>query len=655
MMVYIEYFLHLIIIQFVLFYLGHLFSQIIGIKTSKPFLNLFIKLALGLFLSVIIYSFIRTGGKTIHLVFIPLVLFVWITNGFKNLNFNIQFSIPKTSIKPIAYLLVLNIIIFGWKAFYVYAHNGEFPMVLNMDDLCHVNRAMFFNKFGIETTDLNYIQLPDGVQPFHYFEAWSVAAIQFFTNLNYWLSEQLILYPLFAGIIVSGIWSIAERYSLKRVTYFMCFGILFISGFMIHELTNIQFFKWASAIQLNAIDEFWALKLSVVYIILLASILLYIYNLKRLSILTLLILPIISITLGPAILSTVFILFAFGTLFKGSSLRLITRKGDIFAPILIGVFILLFYSVFKASTDFISIPGASGIFDELNTIAKLKHKFIISVEKIIQLVILYSPFIVIGLIVIKKLRNNLDYQDLIIKIKILLMVIVVALPMWSLFHSVFGGSEFFNYPSVAILNIISFIFLILLVNLVNLKWQKITLGLFVIVSFGFFSYRSYQTLVRMQSTNGSNLYSLEYLKSVNSIINSLENKNGCKIENPNGSDFSDAHDHHGFHLVSMHNEPYSLISISRYKAVKEIITLEKEETRFLQTLPFNRYVEIQKQNGKFISLNHSQESFIKERKIEFLIVEFGESIPTTLRSIIKEQVLDPNTNETFVLLDKSSF
>lgn len=655
MVVYLEYFFYLILIEIVLFYIGHVFIQIIGVKTDKPFLNLFIKLTMGLFILVVIYSLIRTGGKSIHLVFIPLVLFVWITNGFKNLNFKLQFSIPKNSIKPIVYLILLNIIIFGWKAFYVYAHNGEFAMVLNMDDLCHVNRAMFFNEFGIETTDLNYIQLPDGVQPFHYFEAWSVATIQFFTNLNYWLSEQLILYPIFSGIIVSGIWSIAERFSLKKITYIISIGILFTSGFMIFELRNIQFFKWASAIKLNAIDEFWALKLSVVYIILLASILLYIYNLKRLSILTLLTLPIISITLGPAILSTVFILFAFGALFKRSNLRLITRKRDLFAPILIGAFILLFYAVFKASSDFISVPGASGIFDELNTIAKLKHKFIISVEKIVQLAILYSPFIVIGLIVIKKLKNHSDYKDLMVSVKILLIIIIVALPMWSLFYSVFGSNEFFNYPSVPILNIVSFIFLILLVNLVNLKWQKITLGLFVVVSFGFFSYRSYHTLGRMQSTNGSNLYSPEYLKRVNVIINRLENKNGCKIENPNDSPFSDAHDCYGFHLVSMHNEPYSLISISRYKSANEITTLEKEETRFLHTIPFNRYVEIQKKNGEFISLNHSQERFIKEQKIEFIIVSPKESIPTSLHPFIKEQILDSKTNETFVLLDKSKF
>ena len=267
----------------------------------------------------------------------------------------------------------------------------------------------------------------------------------------------------------------------------------------------------------------------------------------------------------------------------------------------------------------------------------------------------YFPFIVIGLIVIKKIRNNLEYQDLIDKIKILLMVIVIALPMWSLFNSVFGSSEFFLYPSVPILNIISFIFLILLVNFVNLIWQKMTLSLFVIVSFSFFSFRSYHILDRLQSKWGSNIYSLEYLKRVNIIINRLENKNGCKIENPNDAYFSDAHDHCGFYLVSMHNEPYSLISVSRYKTVEDIITLEKEETRFLHTLPFNRYVETQKKNEKFISLNHAQDSFIREQKIEFLIVESGETIPINLRSIIKEKVIDTNTNEIFVLLDKSSF
>src|SRR5690606_15576929 len=94
--------------------------------------------------------------------------------------------------------------------YFRYFHEGyDVPVVINWDALSDVSRAIYMNFSGIESSDTNFIYPPNGTQPYHYFEAWSVAALSFPFGSNFWVTQNLIFQPLILGLSYLGFRSLS--------------------------------------------------------------------------------------------------------------------------------------------------------------------------------------------------------------------------------------------------------------------------------------------------------------------------------------------------------------------------------------------------------------------------------------------------------------
>lgn len=644
-------FIYLIIFQFIIFVFGGLIVSCFNIRIEKPFLYIFTCLSVGLFIPVIAYSLIKAGLISVNIITLPLILLFGFSIGFKRPNLKLFSNQISKYYKHLFCFFLGAILVYVWKYYYVFGYGGKFPMVINLDDFCHTTRAMYFNYSGIETTNLNYIQLPDGVEPFHYFEAWIIAFCQNFTGLGYWIVEQLIVYPIINGIIIVGVWSVVENYSTKIKYYILSCLVVILSGFFIEPLREIPFFEYTGQFSNNSIDEHWGLKLSIVYVIILGFINLYLSGKNKYALLLLLFLPIFSITLAPSIFcaTSIIIIINYFTKYKwiGPDIKFFY----ILMPILICIMILGFYKIFEPSVIQIEMPSGVGeVLNEFNTIGKIKTKFIISIEKIIQALILYSPYVLIALITLFKFKKSSiyeSYKGLINASLILIIIVLISLPFWSVFHFIFGSSEFFYYPTVPILNILSLLVLIIALMIFEKQFFHKILLSFCLISFLFYSYRSYYNYSLHMGKNGSTKYSFEYLVEVSNELKEIENKIGGKIESEEDLIFSDSFDVIGFYLMGLLNEPYSLVSLSRTDQIK----YQNENYKTLSySSPYYIFLCDQKNNNEFLSYDQSQIDFIKKNSIQFLIVSGRVGISEYLIEISDTIIIDKRTNEKFVRL-----
>lgn len=550
---------------------------------------------------------------------------------------------------PILLYFGATSVIYFWKYFHVFGVDFNLPTVINLDDLCQANRAMYLNNFGIETTNINYLNPINGIEPFHYMEAWIIAFCQFFSSLNYWLVTQLIVYPILSGIIICGVWSVIERFTENKKIYFLAFLAPILSGFFFHPIKEISFFEFTQQFGQNALDEHWGLKLSIVYILILSFINLKISKLDKISFYLLFLLPIFSITLAPGVLTSLFVLLLINKIFKIDIIGFKTTYLDIFLPLFVGMGIIVSYKIFQPDQVHVGLPNNyNDILNEFNSLSAIKTKIIVAVEKIIQLCVLYFPFLFLMFAAIKILmsRGKNHNNELLFVFIMLLTIVLCSFPFMHIFRFIFGSSEFFYYPSIPILNLLSLISIIyLLVNLESLVLKRLIIS-FSFISFIIFALRSESRFILHSRKHGSIKYSSEYLENVKSEVDKMNNILGAKIESPNEMYFSDSFDGIGYYIMGLTNRPYSLVSVSRTPYIEYT---DKSIEKFSKLSDFYQYLESKPlANGGNIEEN--QISFIKENNIKFIIVCGTCDIPESLKKITKKEYSDYKTKEKFLLL-----
>ena len=177
MIIIITYFLFLCLALAALILIGQWLGSLMKLDNTIAFHHtVFRGSLLGMIAAVSIYAMMMTFGKTILSgLILLLIVFLFFRKRNEPIKTNTSF---KFSWKKLGFILLPLIVFFRWKISYVLGVDFTVPNVINADDLCHVQRAMYFNQFGIETADLNYLQIPNGVQPFHYFESWQIAFVK---------------------------------------------------------------------------------------------------------------------------------------------------------------------------------------------------------------------------------------------------------------------------------------------------------------------------------------------------------------------------------------------------------------------------------------------------------------------------------------------
>lgn len=624
---------------------GKLIGAFISLKFDTPFLKLAFELCLGFYTSISFFAIYKTGGITISSLFI-LAIITWglVLGLFKKPTYKLL----DINWKEFAEVFLMIILVFAFN-YWKFLSNHEITVV-NWDAMSDVTRAIFLNFTGVENSNTNYIQLPSGSQPYHYFESWCVAFFAGIFRTNFWLSQGLIFQPLILGICYVNFRSLTKKNAGNFPAIVFGILLLFAGGFLTEGLRQFSFFEWTIPLRNNIIDEPWWTRLSVLYPIILSSLHLFKVNDFKNATFCLLLIPFFSVTPAIPIIGACF--------FTALVLILVYKKEYLnwkflLIPILVGLSFKFFYTIFADRSDFIPLPTFQDIFDEISQIDVLKSKIIIIIEKIIQTVVLYSPYLIIiciALILSKQITINPKKWALKNKIGLLFLASLglCSLLMWQALNFVFGASFFYYYTIIPFLNIILVYYLWeIFLRYSAPKWM---LGL-VFLMIGFYFFRSVEIHQQAKRDYFSGLYDSRFVNGVKQVLKikplpkglilGIKLENHSEIVHPY---FNDGISLCGHYIYGIIDAP-ALISISRADLPEKKLFSSPYSESFTKNSSFYQYY----QNNKELTINEAQLKFIKEYKIKFGIVSTMGEIPANFASIIDTTIIDSKSGEKFIL------
>ena len=230
-----------------------LFSLLVSVfKVNFPsnnkklyFFNTAISYTFILSLIVSFFAIYKTGGLTIFLIFIIVLIYLF---QFKFLTINL--IIPSKEFFLNTRLLLYFIPIYLIQFFLNYDFFKDKPYVISDDIFDYASTSYQLVHYGIENrTSMLSTFYPDlfiGLQPYHYFELWLNGLISTIFGGSYVYNLLFVTYPLLIWIYFLVLLAIIEHFKLLKYRFVLLFVCLFVGpsffGFYDHLLNGGNFF-----------------------------------------------------------------------------------------------------------------------------------------------------------------------------------------------------------------------------------------------------------------------------------------------------------------------------------------------------------------------------------------------------------------------------
>ena len=265
---------------------------------------------------------------------------------------------------------------------------GLLAIVQNHDNLYNSQMANFLITEGKESVNWNYFN-PSIVKnsPYHYFESWLIGLLAWTSGLNLYYITVLCVIPYFTTLIVMGGREILNQLHIRQSLRWSAILLPFFSGLYFFPFSKIPFFAFAFKYAHNAIDTPWALKMSVLYLILLLFVNLALSKNLLAGLMALMFMPFLSIVSTPIALSSAFFLILILAFIPSWKMK----KWHLAIPFLVLFSIAFFYSGPDEGQG-LSVPRITDFLDSFLRLFS-KRRIVILVEHLVYIVVLYLPFI----------------------------------------------------------------------------------------------------------------------------------------------------------------------------------------------------------------------------------------------------------------------
>ena len=376
------------------------------------FFRLFVTNIVGITAIVMLYSLLKSQGKTINTVLLPILFFF--LYSFKKTVQKPTFNFKEIT-KDCGWILLVFLLFFMYQSFFYFDMvNGEIK-TLYIDYYWYGSITDSLKLWGSETqfTEMSYFFIPfrNGLMPYHYFELWFTAFFSYYFKISSLNSYYFITTTILSSVFLIGIMQLLSKV-LKKIRFIVPIAIvfLFISGMHFRFLDHFEWFKYSFIFSDRSILTLAASK----SLIILIFVLLF-YQLYKQAYLQ----PAYAILLAIPVLSFTFLPMIYGGILLFVVLNLITnrfkiKRNDLYlflAVLLHLLFIMVFYSLFQsgytndyAFKQIFKMGIFKGItnnaFSFLNGKIILSNFIVFSIPYIVTLfstiAILYSPFLLLG-------------------------------------------------------------------------------------------------------------------------------------------------------------------------------------------------------------------------------------------------------------------
>ena len=294
------------------------------------FFRLFVKYIVGITTIVLIYSIIKTHGKTVNILLLPIIS--TLLYHFRGL-LKKPFLNKKEIFKELLWSLIPFLCVFLYQSWFFFDFSNGWIHPLFRDFHAY---ASFSNSLKISGIENPHIQMTyffpekSGLFPYHYPELWLTAVFSEIFNNATINTFYFIMYPILVTIFVLGLSSLFQNKIKKNILKILIsILLLFVTGF--------NFFRTEGGFGIANfhILGFLGVKLAWVYVFLLLGFITWNKN-KMVAIYSLIAIPIFSATFLPAIWGG-FILYFLGAIIN--HLPKISKKHLIY---LLFVFLMMF-------------------------------------------------------------------------------------------------------------------------------------------------------------------------------------------------------------------------------------------------------------------------------------------------------------------------
>ncbi|MBL0049921.1 MAG: hypothetical protein IPP32_17700 [Bacteroidetes bacterium] len=274
--------LHFIALLFLIGCLGILGNSLLNrFKQNEytPASQLFLSCLIGTVVFTTVIACYYTNFKSILLLFTPLFFYLILSRSEKS---NTVLPVEKTSLrsfilaKGIALFCVLALL-FGWYVRLVLDENFQLSVPANPENSLYAQFAKVIANTGVENTfGIGFLSnsSPPTLSPYHYFDLWFTAGISHLLDITELQAIHFYTLPLFNFIAVLGVLALGEIFFKLR--YYHVFFALLLMG-----LCACYFFPGAEGFGRFQFDftentlSLYGEKLSVAFVFLLASLVLY--------------------------------------------------------------------------------------------------------------------------------------------------------------------------------------------------------------------------------------------------------------------------------------------------------------------------------------------------------------------------------------------
>ena len=619
--------------------------------------SVFASLVLGIILTVTVFSIIITGFKTINLGFLLLFSFsFWELRKWPVVNKekkNEQFF----TFKRFLGFAVAYLIFFTWEAIFLFKP-GEFSLVLpHSDFIFSSNISESLLKQGNENFFMEgnfYNSAYQYMIPYHYFEIWLNSFVVYFTGTNNLVTFMLCSFPVLYFTAWMGIVSLFEQFIDKITTkeYILSFLLLFAGGLIIYLAKSDFFYNLHTLAPIPM--EFATRKYIPFYIFIIAGLLFMINKKMAPGMLVILSLSLVSITAFPPIFAGFTLFFLVNIFFKWVDKQTVLRL--VFYLLGITAFITLTYFYFnRSSFGLVFTDQKNGILTKVLSAGHLKIFFHVLVGAPVQTVVLYLPFLILSYFVLRKMKFLKWGKEYLVPFYIFLSIIIASLFIWAFLWDMTNAAGFYA-SSLCYLNILIIFSFILYYKRIQHNpapfkhFFLVGFILFLFLRLGLAGYYNWG-----QTKGNAALYSDQYLKKVGDIAKK-ENLNpyGVFIMNYNDKNLFTRNTFFirlGQYLkfipqmnlatnIGILNTPPSADSLWK-----------KQELGLIQFSVFYQFVEDQKKNNQFTSIDQSQLDFIDQFHINYLITDKDTKLSPLLQKRIKTEITDERSGERFILLN----
>ena len=644
------------------FLIGYTCLYILDAGIEKFFSTIFSSAFLGILLFVITFSLIKTGGNTVNIGLLILLL-ILIYEHKKSKRNSKQSYLLSIWIKGnmIAFISVFVVLAFCYLFTHVNAGSPEeiskASTMLHRDFFWLANNSHYLSKSGNENIfNVNNI-LSESFKkntPYHYFELWLNSGVSELVNILPIVSDRNIVLPLLLSIVIIGFASIAEHFLISPIQriLFAIISVFFLGLFFFDFLTFITKFK------INALDN---PKYTVQYIWIIACLLLFLNNRIHLAIVVLLMLPIASISTAPGIYGGVLV-YLFHRLWKKTEIETIRLAGYVLFSFL---FIVLFYYFQRENNSGTVLPLSSlNLLQYTNdfSVKGIKTMMYICLSSLLQLNIIYLPYSILFFYFGIRYRKIISDSTYISQLKqagwLFLLIFMSALVSWSVLTKLQNSWELFTNIASASINIFIPLTVLFLVTNCNLSFKTISLLLVLFC-------------IHCTCLLGLNLYSKsseKYCRYDTSFISNVSSFTKTLTLPAYGAlILSDSEDHYKARGVSqtltynLFNEGTYLSFMNPDISILPLFGLDdylqykqagKNSDSLLPGTVFGRFVQNQIAAESFHSIGKSQKLFIDSLHLRFIIMSKGTKPEEEVAYLVDTLFTNRSTGEKFLVLKR---